>query len=102
MSDCIISPYARFGGGYAAKRYKGRTRGHHVWVWVWAHGEPGPGMVVMHSCDNRACINLEHLSVGTPRDNAHDMMRKGRHPWQIDPVAYSERQKNTHATRKKS
>jgi hypothetical protein len=37
-----------------------------------------PGMVVMHSCDRPACFNPAHLSVGTPRDNTQDMIRKGR------------------------
>lgn len=42
------------------------------------YGEIPEGMVVMHSCDNRTCINPEHLSLGTHRDNALDMINKGR------------------------
>lgn len=38
------------------------------------------GYVVMHSCDNPACINPEHLSVGTQSDNIKDCVDKGRHP----------------------
>ena len=33
---------------------------------------------VMHSCDVQLCVNPEHLSIGTPKDNTHDMIRKGR------------------------
>lgn len=36
------------------------------------------GMVVMHSCDNRKCINPDHLAVGTQSDNLLDMSIKGR------------------------
>lgn len=36
------------------------------------------GMVAMHSCDNPACVNPEHLSLGTNRDNAMDAKAKGR------------------------
>lgn len=43
------------------------------------HKGPIPhGLVVMHSCDNRKCWNPAHLSVGTQRDNVHDMIKKGR------------------------
>lgn len=38
------------------------------------------GMLVLHSCDVRGCINPLHLSVGTHRDNMSDMVRKGRSP----------------------
>jgi len=36
-------------------------------------------MVVRHKCDVRTCINPEHLELGTPQDNANDMMVSGRH-----------------------
>lgn len=34
--------------------------------------------VVMHTCDNPRCINIEHLQAGTWDDNNKDRARKGR------------------------
>lgn len=44
------------------------------------------GLFVCHRCDVPNCCNPHHLFVGTPLDNARDMVAKGRN--KSDPDAY--------------
>lgn len=37
-----------------------------------------PGLLLRHSCHNPPCCNPDHLSPGTPADNAADMVAAGR------------------------
>ena len=36
---------------------------------------------VLHSCDNRKCINPEHLRKGSAADNSRDMLSRKRGRW---------------------
>lgn len=36
------------------------------------------GMVVCHTCDVPACVNPDHLFIGSSQDNTSDMLTKGR------------------------
>ena len=57
-----------------------RSASLHVIVWEAHHAEPKPDdMVIMHTCDNRACCNPLHLRLGTQQENILDCLAKGRH-----------------------
>lgn len=50
-------------------------------------GPIGPGRVVCHTCDNRICVNPDHLWEGTQSENIQDMWDKGRkkRPIKLNP-----------------
>lgn len=50
----------------------------HRYVFTQCFGEIPEGLVVMHICDNPACIHPGHLTVGTHGDNVRDKEAKGR------------------------
>lgn len=46
---------------------------------------------VLHSCDEPACINPEHLFLGTAKDNVLDMLRKGRQRGRLSGMTHCAR-----------
>ena len=63
--------------GYGYSNVARISHSHRFMYWL-VNGEIAVGQVVMHSCDNRACCNINHLSLGTLADNNHDRDSKGR------------------------
>lgn len=51
----------------------------HRLSWELHHNKSIPnGLFVLHKCDNRLCINVDHLFLGTAKDNTKDMINKNR------------------------
>ena len=62
-------------GGYGRFWFNGKTiRAHHFLVL----GDKPKGMLALHRCDNRRCVNPAHIFFGTSKDNFSDMLLKGR------------------------
>ena len=65
--------------GYPRVKRDGRKIAVHRYVYMDIHGELPSDIVVRHKCDNRACCNPDHLESGTRKDNARDMVERGRY-----------------------
>jgi hypothetical protein len=70
----------RTGGGYGVfyPTYN-RQVGAHRFSWMLHNKQNIPeGLEILHSCDNRPCVNPLHLRLGTAADNRKDMLERGR------------------------
>lgn len=65
-------------GGYPTKNYYGRPRRIHRMVYELFWGNVPDGIMVCHTCDNRRCINPDHLYLGTAKDNHDDALDRNR------------------------
>ena len=66
---------------YRFRLYAGKVRLAHRVAYIEAHGlkwEDIEGQVVRHACDNTACVNPEHLALGTQQDNIDDKVKRNR------------------------
>ncbi|HEV8448623.1 MAG TPA: HNH endonuclease signature motif containing protein [Gemmatimonadaceae bacterium] len=78
-SGCLLWTASAHVNGYGRFAISKRIqeRAHRV-AWLIRHGEIPNGLCVLHRCDVPACVNVDHLFLGTLADNNADMMAKGR------------------------
>ena len=77
-SGCIEWTRCRTESGYGLLTMGGANYYAHRSMWVALKGDLKEGDFVCHKCDNRACINIDHLFLGDAKINYADMYLKGR------------------------
>lgn len=99
--ECIVWPYAIV-AGYARVTYRSQQRqASHVVLELL--GKPAPetdhpkGPMVLHSCDDSACVNPRHVRWGDHTQNMADYRRRGpglrRLRWEAEQRARAERRR---------
>ncbi len=63
--------------GYGSFGYKGKIVQAHRLSWEICFDKPKNS--ILHKCDNKTCVNPDHLFEGTQRDNMRDMVNKRRY-----------------------
>ena len=77
--DCWLWKSSKFKSGYGIFTINKKPfRAHRIAFELFKMPIP-PGLHVLHKCDTPACVNPEHLFLGTHQDNMTDMCKKGRH-----------------------
>ena len=56
-----------------------RKQAHNVCYWN-LFGKP-EGLFILHTCNNKLCVNPDHLYAGTLKDNSADMRKAGVGPF---------------------
>lgn len=65
--------------GYGTETRDGKSYLAHRLTWIDKHGYIPDKLCVLHKCDVPSCRNIDHLFLGTNKDNVDDKVAKRRH-----------------------
>ena len=64
--------------GYVRIYYNNKQNRLYRVIYEKKFGPIPSGMLIRHKCDNTYCCNIDHLIIGTPKDNVADMWERNR------------------------
>ena len=77
MSECIEWQGTMFDTGYGRVYKDGKSKKAHRVEWEKANGPIPDGLCVCHRCNNKGCVNPDHLYLATSRQNTIDAYKDG-------------------------
>ncbi len=78
-SGCLeVGGYADPQTGYVYAKFNGKTVYAHRLAWELENGEIPADMQINHRCDNKRCIRVAHLYLGTHQENMDDGKERNR------------------------
>ena len=76
-ADCWLWTASKNNWGYGVIRHNQKTQKAHRISWELHNGPIQADLHVLHKCDVPACVNPDHLFLGTNNDNVQDRVNKG-------------------------
>jgi hypothetical protein len=71
-------------GVFCSRNFKSQLA--HRTSWEINNGPITSGKLVCHVCDNARCIRIDHLFLGTQKDNVQDCIKKGRYTYNTNRI----------------